>query len=189
MSDVQLAALLRYDSPPETPSQVTQILLSNEPTNTNAKNEPNSLNDREQLVSQMQSPLDFPIFHNNNTPNENISPIISPSCFGGQNRVIEEPTLIFSQNSECITLSSCETPTKNSHIFSYDEGSTKPKTNKLAKKNIDDDFGEIDNILKSIDFESFSGESHLNINTTSINQKQVRFLIMTTILKLKFYNF
>lgn len=178
MSEIQLAALLRYDSPPETPSQVTQMLLSNESSNTNEKIESFLVNDREQLASQMEFQVDFPIFHNN-TYNGNVLPVISPFSFGKQEK--EESTLILSQNSECITLSSCETPTKNSHTFFNDEGSKQP--NKLVKKNMDDDFGEIDNILKSIDFESFSGESRLNMNITNLRQKQVRIFIMT-ILKL-----
>lgn len=164
ISDTQLEALMRYDSPPETSSQITQMSLSNESSKNNNQKEPLNycvINDIEKL--QLQSQVDFPIFYND-AYEENLLPVFTSSS------VNKGSTFSYSQNFDCISLD-----TKKTNIFSNAKENKKNQSNNLPEKKIDDDFEEIDAIYKSIDLDSFSRDSHLNINTTSIGENQVGY--------------
>lgn len=171
LSHSQLEALLRYDSPPETPIQPTDL------TNISQNNDDAALCDsifdhnREQFGSQIGSQIDFSVFQRcsqaSTTANNGLSPFNLPSaetddCISdnGPLKTIEIPDVSMPEKDK--TDFDDDTFLENSFSIDFCDAELESFTPKSCGKENDFNFEDADTIFKAIEFDTNFEISHFN---------------------------
>lgn len=172
ISETQLEALLRYDSPPETPIQLPdaeRVNNLNEEESTKIKYgnkiysfDNNCSHNNGQHLSQMNSQIDFSIFHNG-FPNDHLSLSPSNERPNEYDDSIMETAHVSLNSIEILDTSICEKEknyNEENSILEFSSNFKKSDSVEFSNMNqierFEADFEEIDNIYKNLDFNFIS---------------------------------
>lgn len=182
MSASQLDALLRYDSPPETPNQPTQMLLSDNQLSNNNNNDNHNEGaseidvgnrimqfncnnedvskidtlmefNREPVNSQLSTQFDFSIFHDAENDFNDITQSWHLSATKTQTNILDDSVIISTPEINHITLDNTELPDVSKLLDGHLLDDSKPRDD--GQKMRENDL-EFDDVLDNIDFEQLS---------------------------------